>query len=116
VLRKAYGGAYICMNSKDLGADLALAWPDAEIGIMAPKQAVGVVHRRALADAVDPEAERDRLAADYADEHLSAGVAAQQGFIDEIVSPVDTRARLAAALSTLSGPGQFGNGPGNIPL
>jgi acetyl-CoA carboxylase carboxyltransferase component len=116
VLRKAYGGAYICMNSKDLGADLALAWPDAEIGIMAPKQAVGVVHRRALADAVDPAAERDRLAADYADEHLSAGVAAQQGFIDEIVSPVDTRARLAAALSTLSGPGQFGNGPGNIPL
>ena len=79
VLRKAYGGAYICMNSKDLGADLSLAWPDAEIGIMGPKQAVGVVHRRALAEADDPDAERDRLAAEYADEHVSAAVAAQPG-------------------------------------
>jgi acetyl-CoA carboxylase carboxyltransferase component len=116
VLRKAYGGAYICMNSKDLGADLALAWPAAEIGIMGPKQAVGVVHRRALADADDPEAERDRLAAEYAEDHLSAAVAAQQGFIDELVSPRDTRGRLAGALSVLSHGGQFGNGPGNIPL
>jgi methylmalonyl-CoA decarboxylase subunit alpha len=116
VLRKAYGGAYICMNSKDLGADLALAWPDAEIGIMGPRQAVGVVHRRALADADDPEAERDRLADEYAADHLSAGVAAQQGFIDEIVAPADTRARLAGALAALSGPSGFGNGPGNIPL
>jgi acetyl-CoA carboxylase carboxyltransferase component len=116
VLRKAYGGAYICMNSKDLGADLALAWPGAEIGIMGPKQAVGVVHRRALADADDPEAERDRLAAEYAEDHLSAAVAAQQGFIDELVEPRDTRRRLAGAIAGLSHAGQFGNGPGNIPL
>ena len=116
VLRKAYGGAYICMNSKDLGADLALAWPGAEIGIMGPKQAVGVVHRRALADADDPEAERDRLAAEYAEDHLSAAVAAQQGFIDEIVEPRDTRRRLAGAIAGLSHAGMFGNGPGNIPL
>jgi acetyl-CoA carboxylase carboxyltransferase component len=116
VLRKAYGGAYICMNSKDLGADLALAWPGAEIGIMGPKQAVGVVHRRALAASDDPEAERDRLAAEYAEEHLSAVVAAQQGFIDELIEPLDTRRRLAGALSALSQSGMFGNGPGNIPL
>jgi acetyl-CoA carboxylase carboxyltransferase component len=116
VLRKAYGGAYICMNSKDLGADLALAWPEAEIGIMGPKQAVGVVHKRALAEADDPEAERDRLAAEYADEHVSAIVAARQGFVDELVEPRDTRRRLASALSALSHAGQFGNGPGNIPL
>jgi methylmalonyl-CoA decarboxylase subunit alpha len=116
VLRKAYGGAYICMNSKDLGADLSLAWPDAEIGIMGPKQAVGVVHRRALAEADDPEAERDRLAAEYADEHVSAAVAASQGFVDELVEPRDTRRRLASALAGLSHSGQFGNGPGNIPL
>jgi acetyl-CoA carboxylase carboxyltransferase component len=116
VLRKAYGGAYICMNSKDLGADLALAWPDAEIGIMGPKQAVGVVHRRALAEAADPEAERDRLAAEYADEHVSAAVAARQGFVDELIEPRDTRRRLASALAGLSHSGQFGNGPGNIPL
>jgi acetyl-CoA carboxylase carboxyltransferase component len=116
VLRKAYGGAYICMNSKDLGADLSLAWPEAEIGIMGPKQAVGVVHRRALAEADDPEAERDRLAEQYADEHVSAIVAARQGFVDELVQPRDTRRRLASALSALSHAGQFGNGPGNIPL
>jgi acetyl-CoA carboxylase carboxyltransferase component len=116
VLRKAYGGAYICMNSKDLGADLALAWPGAEIGIMGPKQAVGVVHRRALAEADDPEAERDRLASDYADEHVSAAVAASQGFVDELVEPRDTRRRLASALAALSHAGQYGNGPGNIPL
>jgi len=116
VLRKAYGGAYICMNSKDLGADLSLAWPDAEIGIMGSKQAVGVVHRRALAEAEDPEAERDRLATAYADEHVSAAVAASQGFVDELVEPRDTRRRLASALAGLSHSGQFGNGPGNIPL
>ena len=116
VLRKAYGGAYICMNSKDLGADLSLAWPDAEIGIMGPKQAVGVVHRKALAEADDPEAERDRLASEYADDHVSAVVAASQGFVDELVEPRDTRRRLASALAGLSHSGQYGNGPGNIPL
>jgi acetyl-CoA carboxylase carboxyltransferase component len=116
VLRKAFGGAYICMNSKDLGADLAMAWPSAEIGIMGPKQAVGVVHKRALAEADDVEAERDRLAAEYADEHVSAEVAASTGFIDELVEPRDTRRRLAGALAALSGPGRCGNGGGNIPL
>jgi acetyl-CoA carboxylase carboxyltransferase component len=116
VLRKAYGGAYICMNSKDLGADVTMAWPDAEIGIMGPKQAVGVVHRRALAEADDFEAERDRLAAEYAEEHVSAEVAARMGFVDELVEPQDTRRRLAGALTALSGPGRCGNGGGNIPL
>jgi acetyl-CoA carboxylase carboxyltransferase component len=116
VLRKAYGGAYICMNSKDLGADLALAWPEAEIGIMGPRQAVGVLHRRALAAAADPDAERDRLAAEYAEHNLTAAVAAQQGFIDELVEPRDTRRRVAAALASLAPAGMFGNGPGNIPL
>jgi acetyl-CoA carboxylase carboxyltransferase component len=116
VLRKAYGGAYICMNSKDLGADLTFAWPDAEIGIMGPKQAVGVVHRRALAEAEDFEGERDRLAAEYADEHVSAEVAARMGFIDELVEPHDTRRRLVGALAALSGRGRCGNGGGNIPL
>jgi acetyl-CoA carboxylase carboxyltransferase component len=116
VLRKAYGGAYICMNSKDLGADLSLAWPDAEIGIMGSKQAVGIVHKRALAGADDPEAERDRLADAYADEHVSAAVAAREGFVDELVEPRDTRRRLAGALSGLSHAGLYGNSGGNIPL
>ncbi len=66
VLRKSYGGAYITMNSRDLGADLVLAWPDAELGIMSAKAAVGIVNRRELRVAADPEAERDRLADAYA--------------------------------------------------
>jgi acetyl-CoA carboxylase carboxyltransferase component len=116
VLRKAYGGGFITMNSKDLGADLALAWPDAQIGIMGPKQAVGIVHRRDIAAADDPEREHDRLADEYAADHVSAAAAAREGFIDELVSPRETRRRLAGALAALSGAGDYGNGGGNIPL
>jgi methylmalonyl-CoA decarboxylase subunit alpha len=116
VLRKAYGGGFITMNSKDLGADLALAWPDAQIGIMGAKQAVGVVHRKAIAAADDPAAEQDRLAAEYEAEHVSARIAAREGFVDELVEPRDTRRRLAGALSALSSAGEYGNGGGNIPL
>jgi len=103
VLRKSYGGAYITMNSRDLGADLVLAWPSAELGIMAARAAVGIVNRRELRAAEDPEAERDRLAQAYAEEHLHAESAAAAGFIDEIVDPVETRERLAWALLTLTG-------------
>ncbi len=103
VLRKAYGGGFITMNSRDLGADLVLAWPGAEIGVMGPKQAVGVIHRRALESAADPEAERDRLAGKYADGHLSASTAAGGGHVDELVEPADTRRRLIWALSALDG-------------
>ncbi len=102
VLRKAYGGAYITMNSRDLGADLVLAWPEAELGIMSARAAVGVVHRRELALASDPEAERERLAGAYAEEHLRADSAAAGGFIDEVIEPADTRRRVAAALRTLA--------------
>jgi methylmalonyl-CoA decarboxylase subunit alpha len=116
VLRKAFGGGYITMNSKDLGADLALAWPDAEIGVMGPKQAVTIVHKREIAAADDPIAERDRLADAYAGEHVSALVAARMGSIDEIVEPHETRPRLQSALAALALGGGYGNGTGNIPL
>jgi acetyl-CoA carboxylase carboxyltransferase component len=102
VLRKAYGGAYITMNSKDLGADLVLAWPQAELGIMSARAAVGIVHRRDLEAADDPESERGRLAALYADEHLRADAAAAGGFIDEVIEPADTRWRVAGALRALA--------------
>jgi acetyl-CoA carboxylase carboxyltransferase component len=102
VLRKAYGGGYITMNAKDLGADLALAWPGAEIGIMGPQQAVGVIHRRELAEAPDPSAARERLAASYADRHLSARVAARAGYLDELVEPRETRAYIESALGGLA--------------
>jgi methylmalonyl-CoA decarboxylase subunit alpha len=103
VLRKCYGGAYITMNSRDLGADLVLAWPEAELGIMGARAAVGVVNRRELHAAEDPEAERDRLADLYAEEHLRAEAAATEGFVDEIIEPSETRDRLAWALHSFAG-------------
>jgi acetyl-CoA carboxylase carboxyltransferase component len=104
VLRKSYGGAYITMNSRDLGADLVLAWPEAELGIMSARAAVGIVHRRELRAADDVEAARAQLADEYADQHLRAHVAAAGGHVDEIVAPADTRERLAWALLTHAGP------------
>jgi acetyl-CoA carboxylase carboxyltransferase component len=101
VLRKAYGGGFITMNSRRLGADLALAWPTAVIGVLGARQAVGIVHRRAIADAQDPDGEHARLADEYAERHLRAEVAAGAGDVDEVISPVDTRRRLIWALSVL---------------
>ncbi|MCW3066880.1 MAG: carboxyl transferase [Solirubrobacterales bacterium] len=102
VLRKAFGGAFITMNSKDLGADLVLGWPQAQIGVMGAEPAVGIIHRRALAVATDPENERARLAGLYAEEHLSASVAAARGAVDETVEPGSTRGRLSGVLHALA--------------
>jgi acetyl-CoA carboxylase carboxyltransferase component len=101
VLRKAYGGAVITMNSKDLGADIAFAWPQAEIGIMAASQAVGIVHRRQLAETDDGDRMTTELADAYAEEHLTADAAAASGFIDQVIEPSETRASLAWALASL---------------
>jgi methylmalonyl-CoA decarboxylase subunit alpha len=102
ILRKAFGGAFITMNSKDLGADYVFAWPQSEIGIMGARPAVGVIHRRQLAAADDFEAERERLAAEYAESQLRPEVAAARGFVDELIAPADTRARLVWAYNTLA--------------
>jgi acetyl-CoA carboxylase carboxyltransferase component len=104
VLRKAFGGAYITMNSKDLGADLVLAWSRAELGIMGAEQAVGVIHRRELAAAEQPDATRRRLADAYAARHLTAEGAARCGAVDDVIRPPETRDRLAWALATLTAP------------
>ncbi len=103
VLRKSYGGAYITMNSRDLGADLVLAWPQAELGIMSARAAVKITARRQLRAADDPEAELEQMASRYAAEHLVADAAAATGFVDEIIEPQDTRERLTWALGTLLG-------------
>ena len=103
ILRKAYGGAVITMNSRGLGADMVFAWPRAEIGIMAARQAVGIVERRRIAAAADPEDMRDSLAGEYAGEHLTAPAAAASGFVDEVIDPADTRRRIAWALAALEG-------------
>jgi acetyl-CoA carboxylase carboxyltransferase component len=103
ILRKAFGGAYITMNSKDLGANYVFAWPDAQIGVMGARPAVGIIHRRELAAADDPDAERDRLAGQYAHQQLRPEVAASSGYIDELIRPSETRARLAWAFASMDG-------------
>jgi acetyl-CoA carboxylase carboxyltransferase component len=92
-LRQAYGGAHIVMNSRDLGADLTLAWPGARIGVMGATQAVELTGRREIAAGADPTV----LVAAYEAEHLPVAVAACGGHVDEIVTPGETRERIAAA-------------------
>jgi acetyl-CoA carboxylase carboxyltransferase component len=116
ITRKAFGGAFIAMNSKDLGSDLVFAWPDAQIGVMGPEQAVGIVERRAIAAAPDPARERQRLARIYARENLSAAAAVGDGHVDEIVWPVDTRSRIAAGLASMETARRTPTPAGNLPL
>jgi methylmalonyl-CoA decarboxylase subunit alpha len=116
VLRKAFGGAFIAMNSRDLGADYAFAWPQATLGVMGAKQAVGIVNRRDIAAAEDPEMAREEFAARYTEEHLSAGTAAAEGYVDEVIAPLDSRRRLIEALNTLDAVAGPAAGIRNIPL
>lgn len=102
VLRKSFGGAYITMNSKDLGADFTFAWPRAEMGVMSAGSAVSIIHRRDLAAAEDADATRVELSDSYADRHLGARVAAREGSVDELISPAKTRQRLCWGLDALS--------------
>ncbi len=104
ILRKAYGGAYDVMCSKHLGGDLNLAWPTAEIAVMGADGAVNILFRRELEGA--PESERDALRAkltgDYRREFLNPYLAAERGYIDDVIDPADTRARLIAGLRMLA--------------
>ena len=95
--RKSYGGAYIVMDSKMMGNDMALAWPSAEIAVMGAKGAVEILHRRAT-----PE-ERLELEAGYEERLLNPYIAAERGTIDAVIDPADTRARVHAALEMLAG-------------
>jgi acetyl-CoA carboxylase carboxyltransferase component len=116
VLRKSFGGAYIAMNSRALGAHLVLAWEDAELGVMGGTQAVGVVHRRRLAAADEPEVLRASLAQAYVDEHLNARTAAAEGGVDEIVDSAETRPRLVGALRFMADKQLYNQPAGNVPL
>jgi acetyl-CoA carboxylase carboxyltransferase component len=98
VMRKAFGGAFITMNSKDLGANATFAWPRAEIGIMSPRSAVEIIHRRRLLETEYPEREAASLARRYARNHVSAQTALSLGVIDAVIEPCDTRSRVADAL------------------
>jgi len=101
ILRKAYGGAYDVMGSKHSGADINLAWPTAEIAVMGPEGAINIIFRRELAKAEDPEALRRQLVAEYRRKFANPYVAAQKGYIDDVIEPSETRPRLIAALEML---------------
>jgi acetyl-CoA carboxylase carboxyltransferase component len=103
VLRKAYGGAYIAMCAKGLGADLAAAWPTAEIAVMGPEGACNIVFRREIAAAPDQAAARAAKVADYRERFASPLLAAGRGYVDDVLEPPATRAWLIAGLRSLAG-------------
>ncbi|WKZ83313.1 MAG: acyl-CoA carboxylase subunit beta [Acidimicrobiia bacterium] len=101
ITRKAYGGAYVVMNSRSVGADIAFAWPTAEIAVMGAQGAVNIIHRREIAAADDQDAARAGLIADYEAAFSNPYVAAERGLIDEVIEPRETRVRLIQALEML---------------
>lgn len=103
IMRKAYGGAYIAMNSKEMGADLVFAWPIAEIAVMGADGAVNIAFKRKIEAAPDPEAMREQCKKEYEDRFLNPYVAAARGYVNEVIRPEETRARLLAALKALKG-------------
>jgi propionyl-CoA carboxylase beta chain len=118
ITRKAYGGAYDVMNSKHIRGDVNLGWPSAEIAVMGPKGAVEILFRREIAAAEDPEAETERLMAEYREKFAHPYVAAARGYLDDVIDPRETRPRLISALAMLRNK-RDENPPrkhGNIPL
>ena len=101
ITRKAYGGAYIVMGSKHLGADVNLAWPTAQIAVMGAQGAVNILHRKELADAKDTDAKRKELIEDYEETLLNPYIAADRGFIDAVIEPQETRHQIVKALNAL---------------
>ena len=102
ITRKAYGGAYVVMDSKSIGADFAYAWPSAELAVMGPQGAVEIVYRRELVDSSDPAARRAELVEDYIERYANPYVAAERGFVDAVIDPADTRRVLVRALQLLA--------------
>ena len=102
ITRKAYGGAYVVMDSKGVGSDLTFAWPSAEIAVMGPQGAVEIINRRELADASNPAARRAELVEDYIDRLANPYIAAERGFVDDVIAPAETRQKLVAALRLLA--------------
>jgi len=101
ILRKAYGGAYDVMGSKHSGADINMAWPTAEIAVMGPEGAINIIFRKELAKAKDPEKRRKELVAEYRKKFANPYVAAEKGYIDDVIEPAETRPKLISSLEML---------------
>jgi propionyl-CoA carboxylase beta subunit len=118
ITRKAYGGAYDVMSSKHIRGDANFAWPTAEIAVMGPEGAVNILYRREMDEAPDPAAFREAKIREYREKFASPYIAAERGYVDEVIEPRDTRARLCAMLEVLNSK-RDSNPPrkhGNIPL
>ena len=118
ITRKAYGGAYDVMSSKHIRGDLNLAWPTAEIAVMGPEGAVSIIFRKELAAAEDPVARKAQLVAEYREKFANPYVAASRGYIDDVIEPHETRARLINGLEMLANKRDSNPAKkhGNIPL
>jgi acetyl-CoA carboxylase carboxyltransferase component len=101
ITRKAYGGAYVVMNSKSIGADLAYAWPTAELAVMGPQGAVEIVYKRELQQAADPVARRNELVTEYTEKYANPYAAAERGYVDDVIDPADTRKKVISGLRML---------------
>ncbi len=101
ITRKAYGGAYVVMDSKSIGSDLSYAWPTAELAVMGPQGAVEIVYRRELQQAADPAARRTELIAEYTEKYANPFNAAERGYVDDVIDPAETRQKIVAGLDML---------------
>lgn len=101
ILRKAFGGAYIGMDSKGMGADFVFSWPVAEIAVMGAEGAVGIIGKRQIDAAEDPETKRKELIREYEDKFMNPYIAAERGYIDEVIRPEETRSRVLDAFAML---------------
>ena len=102
ITRKAYGGAYVVMDSKSIGTDFSYAWPSAELAVMGPQGAVEIVYRRELADSPDPVARRAELVEEYTERYANPYVAAERGYVDAVIDPAETRRVLIRGLQLLA--------------
>jgi len=118
IVRKAYGGAYIAMNSKHLGADMVFAWPSAEIAVMGPDGAANIIFRKEISESDNPIETRNQKIQEYREKFSNPYIAASRGYVDDVIEPATTRARIISALEMLASKRE--NRPskkhGNIPL
>jgi acetyl-CoA carboxylase carboxyltransferase component len=118
ITRKAYGGAYVVMSSKHIRSDVTFAWPSAEIAVMGPEGAVNIVNRKEIGSAEDPDARRRELIAEYEERFANPYIAAERGYVDDVIEPADTRVRLIQALRMLRSKREAvpARKHGNVPL
>ena len=102
ITRKAYGGAYVVMDSKGIGSDLSFAWPSAELAVMGPEGATDIVYRREIQSAADPAGRRAELIEEYKTNYANPWVAAERGYVDDVIDPAQTRAKVIAGFAMLA--------------